>query len=131
MGSCSSTRTKFAASFAADVDPELAAFMADSQVPWGVDALGGAITEPAWRTKPSWYLVATEDRMIPPTRSASMSQRANATVVEATGSHAIYVSQPEAVAPLDRDRRQGGRLNRADRAPTSNTFPDEVMSRRT
>jgi len=63
-------REKFAASFAADVDPELAAFMADSQVPWGVDALGETISEPAWRTKPSWYLVTTEDRMIPPPASA-------------------------------------------------------------
>ena len=93
-------KDKFAASFAADVKPDLAAFMADSQVPWGLEALGGAITEPAWRTKPSWYLVATEDRMIPPDAQRQMSQRANATVVEATGSHAIYVSQPEAVATL-------------------------------
>jgi pimeloyl-ACP methyl ester carboxylesterase len=57
---------KFPASFAGDVPAEQAAFMADSQVPWGVDALGGQITEPSWRTKPSWYLVTTEDRMIPP-----------------------------------------------------------------
>ena len=74
--------------------------MADSQVPWGLDALGGAITEPAWRTKPSWYLVATEDKMIPPDAQRLMSKRANATVVETAGSHAIYVSQPEAVATL-------------------------------
>jgi pimeloyl-ACP methyl ester carboxylesterase len=93
-------RAKFAASFAADVTPDLAAFMADSQVPWGVDALAGAITEPAWRTKPSWYLVATEDRMIPPPAQRTMSERAGSTVVEATGSHAIYVSQPAAVASL-------------------------------
>jgi pimeloyl-ACP methyl ester carboxylesterase len=90
----------FAASFAADVRPDLAAFMADSQVPWGVDALGGAITEPAWRTKPSWYLVATEDRMIPPDAQRLMSKRANATVVETAASHSVYVSQPEAVATL-------------------------------
>jgi pimeloyl-ACP methyl ester carboxylesterase len=90
----------FAASFAADVKPDLAAFMADSQVPWGVDALAGAITEPAWRTKPSWYLVATEDRMIPPDAQRLMSRRANATVVEAAASHAVYVSQPEAVAAI-------------------------------
>ncbi len=93
-------KDKFAASFAADVKPDLAAFMADSQVPWGVDALGGAITEPAWRTKPSWYLVATEDRMIPPDAQRLMSKRANATVVETAASHAVYVSQPEAVATL-------------------------------
>ena len=93
-------KDKFAASFAADVKPDLAAFMADSQVPWGLDALGGAITEPAWRTKPSWYLVATEDRMIPPDAQRLMSKRANATVVETAASHAVYVSQPEAVAQL-------------------------------
>ena len=93
-------KDKFAASFAADVKPDLAAFMADSQVPWGLDALAGAITEPAWRTKPSWYLVATEDRMIPPDAQRQMSQRANATVVETAASHSVYVSQPEAVAAI-------------------------------
>ena len=93
-------REKFAASFAADVDPEQAAFMADSQVPWGVDALSGRISEPAWRSKPSWYLVATEDRMIPPPAQRQMSARAGSTVVEVAGSHAIYVSQPAAVANL-------------------------------
>ena len=93
-------RAKFAASFAADVDAEQAAFMADSQVPWGVDALGGAISEPAWRSKPSWYLVATDDRMIPPPAQRAMAERAGSTVVEVPGSHAIYVSQPAAVAEL-------------------------------
>ncbi len=90
----------FPGSFAADVNPDLAAFMADSQVPWGVNALAGAITEPAWRTKPSWYLVATEDRMIPPDAQRFMSQRANATVVETAASHAVYVSRPEPVAAI-------------------------------
>jgi pimeloyl-ACP methyl ester carboxylesterase len=93
-------REKFHASFAGDVDPSLAAFMADSQVPWGVDALGGSITDPAWRSKPSWYLVATEDRMIPPPAQRAMSERAGSTVTEVPGSHAIYVSQPGAVADL-------------------------------
>jgi pimeloyl-ACP methyl ester carboxylesterase len=93
-------REKFPASFAADVSAEEAAFMADSQVPWGVEALSGTISEPAWRTKPSWYLIATEDRMIPPPAQQSMSARAGSTVVEVAGSHAIYVSQPEAVAEL-------------------------------
>ena len=93
-------REKFPASFAADVSAEQAAFMADSQVPWGVDALSGTISEPAWRSKPSWYLVATEDRMIPPPAQRSMSERAGSTVVEAAGSHSIYVSQPAAVAEL-------------------------------
>jgi pimeloyl-ACP methyl ester carboxylesterase len=93
-------RAKFAASFAADVAPEKAAFMADAQVPWGVEALSGTISEPAWKKKPSWYLVATDDRMIPPPAQRQMSKRAGATVVEAKGSHAIYVSQPAAVAAL-------------------------------
>ena len=93
-------RARFRDSFAADVSPEQAAFMADSQVPWGVEALSGAISEPAWRSKPSWYLVATEDRMIPPPAQRSMAARAGSTVVEVAGSHAIYVSQPAAVAAL-------------------------------
>lgn len=93
-------RTKFAASFAADVSADEAAFMADAQVPWGLAALGGAISTPAWKTKPSWYLIATEDKMIPPPAQQAMSKRAGATVVEAKGSHAIYVSQPKAVAAL-------------------------------
>jgi len=93
-------KAKFPASFAADVNAEVAGFMADSQVPWGVEALSGAISEPAWRTKPSWYLVATEDKMIPPDAQRAMSKRAGSTVVEVKGSHAVYVSQPEAVASL-------------------------------
>src|SRR5215212_4247919 len=95
-------REKFAESFAADVPAELAAFMADSQVPWGVEALNGTVSEPAWRNKPSWYLVASDDRMIPPPAQRSMSARAGSIVVEAAGSHAIYVSQPAAVADLIR-----------------------------
>src|SRR5712692_7657413 len=93
-------REKLHASFAGDVSDEQAAFMADSQVPWGVDALGGTISEPAWRSKPSWYLIATEDRMIPPPAQREMSARAGSTVVEVSGSHAIYVSNPAAVAEL-------------------------------
>ena len=93
-------RDKFAASFAGDLPAEDAAFLADSQVPWGLEALGGQITEPAWRTKPSWYLVATDDHMIPPPVQHQMAERAGATVAEAAGSHAIYVSQPAAVADL-------------------------------
>jgi len=91
---------KFPAAFAADVSPDVASFMADSQVPWGVEALSGAITQPAWRTKPSWYLVSTEDKMIPPDAQRAMSKRAGSTVVEVKGSHALYVSQPQAVAHL-------------------------------
>jgi pimeloyl-ACP methyl ester carboxylesterase len=93
-------RDKFAASFAADLAPAQAQFMADSQVPWGVDALGGAITEPAWRTRPSWYLIVTEDRMIPPPAQRAMAERAGASVSETPGSHAIYVSNPAVVAAV-------------------------------
>jgi pimeloyl-ACP methyl ester carboxylesterase len=93
-------KAKFRASFAADVGEAKAAFMADSQVPWGLNALSGAVTEPAWKTKPSWYLVATEDKMIPPPAQRQMSKRAGSTVTEAAGSHAIYVSKPEVVAAL-------------------------------
>jgi pimeloyl-ACP methyl ester carboxylesterase len=87
-------REKFHAAFAGDLSAEQAAFMADSQVPWGVGALGGAISDAAWQTKPSWYLITTEDRRIPPPAQRTMSSRAGATVSEAAGSHAIYVSQP-------------------------------------
>jgi pimeloyl-ACP methyl ester carboxylesterase len=93
-------REKFAASFAADVDPALAQFMADSQVPWGVEALSGKITRPAWKSKPAYYLVASDDHMIPPPAQRQMAERAGATVVEVSGSHSVYVSQAAAVARL-------------------------------
>jgi pimeloyl-ACP methyl ester carboxylesterase len=93
-------RAKFRAAFAADVDEQTAAFMADSQHPWGLAALDGAITEPAWKSKPSWYVVATEDHTIPPDAQRGMSKRAGSHVVEVKGSHAIYVSQPKAVADV-------------------------------
>lgn len=93
-------KAKFAASFAADVDADVASFMADSQVPWGVEALAGAVTDPAWKSKPSYYLVASDDRMIPPAAQRMMAERAGATVTETAGSHAVYVSKPEAVAAI-------------------------------
>jgi len=93
-------RAKFRAAFAADVDEAKAAFMADSQVPWGVGALDGTISKAAWKTKPSWYLVTKDDRMIPPDAQRMMAKRAGATVVEENGSHAVYVSRPEIVAGL-------------------------------
>jgi len=93
-------RAKFPAAFAGDVDAEKAAFMADSQVPWGVEALSGKISEPAWKAKPSWYLVTADDRMIPPDAQRSMAKRAGATVTEVKGSHSVYVSNPNPVADL-------------------------------
>lgn len=101
---------RFAEAFAGDVSPETATFMADSQVPWGVGAVGGEISEPAWRSKPSWYLVATEDRMIPPSAQRSMAERAGSTVTEASGSHSIFLSQPAAVAEVIKDAVAGSRL---------------------
>jgi pimeloyl-ACP methyl ester carboxylesterase len=100
-------KSKFASSFAADVTAEKAAFMADSQVPWGVGALSGTVSQAAWKTKPSWYLVATEDKMIPPPAQRFMSERAGSTVTEVAGSHAIYVSKPDAVAELIETAAQG------------------------
>lgn len=104
-------RSKFRASFAADVNADAAAFMADSQVPWGLDALNGAVSEPAWKRKPSWYLVATDDKMIPPDAQRAMSKRAGSTVAEVRGSHAVYVSQPKAVAGLIAKAARGAALS--------------------
>ena len=91
---------KFPASFAGDLPPRKAQFMAASQVPWGVNAYAGAITQPAWKSKPSWYLVVTDDQMIPVAVQRMMAKRANATVMETKGSHAIYVSNPKVVASI-------------------------------
>jgi pimeloyl-ACP methyl ester carboxylesterase len=91
-------REKFAGAFAADLNPKLAEFRANSQVPWGVAALEGAVRQPAWRSKPSWYLVATDDKMIPPPAQHAMSKRVGASVSEVKASHAVYESQPAAVA---------------------------------
>jgi pimeloyl-ACP methyl ester carboxylesterase len=102
-------KAKFPAAFAGDVETEKAAFMADSQVPWGVAALSGKISEPAWRAKPSWYLIATDDKMIPPDAQRAMSKRAGATVVEVKGSHAIYVSQPGPVAKFIEEAARGAK----------------------
>ena len=103
-------KSKFAASFAADLPKDKADFMANSQLPWGVAALEGAVTEAAWRSKPSWYLVATDDKMIPPEAQRAMSKRAGATVTEVSGSHAIYVSKPDAVAALIKKAARGVKL---------------------
>jgi len=109
-GFLSLDRAKFAASFAADVNKEKAEFMANSQVPWGMEALNGTVSDPAWRNKPSWYLIATEDKMIPPPAQQFMSKRAGSTVVEIKGSHAVYVSKPEAVATLIEKAARGVKL---------------------
>src|SRR5580658_8264544 len=100
-------KAKFPASFAGDVSPEKAAFMADSQVPWGVNAVGGTISEAAWKAKPTWYLLTTEDKMLPPDAQRLMSKRAGATVVEVKSSHAVYVSHPQAVAQIIEEAARG------------------------
>jgi pimeloyl-ACP methyl ester carboxylesterase len=109
-------QAKFPAAFAADVTPELAAFMANSQVPWGLDAVAGAIEQPAWRLKPSWYLVSTEDHMIPPDAQRAMSKRAGSTVVEVKASHAVYVSHPRAVAEVIERAASGAAMAAKERA---------------
>jgi pimeloyl-ACP methyl ester carboxylesterase len=100
-------RDKFHGSFAADLPAGPGRFLADAQVPWGVDALAGTVNEPAWRSRPSWYLVATDDRMIPPAAQRAMSERAGSTVVEVAASHAVYVSQPAPVADLIKQAAAG------------------------
>jgi pimeloyl-ACP methyl ester carboxylesterase len=106
-------RDKFHGSFAGDLPADVAEFMADSQVPWGADALGGTIDQPAWRAKPSWYLLTTEDRMIPPPAQRMMAERAGATVVEVASSHSVFLSHPEAVAKLIRTALQETASTRA------------------
>lgn len=101
-------RAKFAESFAGDLPLAQAEFMADSQVPWGLDALSGAVSAPAWRSKPAWYLVAGDDRMIPPPAQRAMAERIGAQTVEVPGaSHSVYVSQPAATADLIKQAARG------------------------
>jgi pimeloyl-ACP methyl ester carboxylesterase len=129
-GYLSLDKAKFAASFAADVAKDKAEFMANSQVPWGVEALAGTITNPAWKTKPSWYLIATEDKMIPPAAQQAMSKRAGSTVVEVKGSHAIYVSKPRAVAALIENAAKAVKLA-ANQTPGVNEEQRCAISART
>src|SRR6266852_2057315 len=115
-------KSKFPAFFVADVNPDVDSFMADSQVPWGVEALGGAITQPAWRTKPSWFLITTEDKMIPPDAQRAMSKRAGSTVVEVKSSHAVYVSHPQAFARIIEEAARGALV--AAKEGATNTAAD-------
>ena len=93
-------RDGFAAAFAGDLPTKEASFMADAQVPWGLGAVGATVSDPAWRAKPSWYLVTSNDGMIPPPAQRSMAERAGASVSEIAASHAVYVSHPAIVAAL-------------------------------
>lgn len=100
-------RDGFAAAFAGDLPAKEATFMADSQVPWGLGAVGGVVSNPAWRTKPTWYLVTSEDRMIPPPVQRMMAGRMGGSVSEIAASHAVYVSQPATVVALIRQAADG------------------------
>ena len=90
----------FAADFAADIPPEKAAFMAISQVPISTDAFTHKVTNPAWKTKPTWYMVATADRSINPDQERMMAKRAHAKTVEVNSSHVAYISHPNETAKL-------------------------------
>jgi pimeloyl-ACP methyl ester carboxylesterase len=90
-------KTKMPMSFAGDVDPKLTRFMADSQVPWGVGGIGGKITKPAWKSKPAYYLMTTEDKVVPPMLQRFMAERAKAKIVEQPSSHAVMLSHPDTV----------------------------------
>ena len=90
----------FAADFCADVPPAKAEFMAKSQVLFSKDSFTSPVTTPAWKSKPSWYLVATEDRAINPENERKMAKRANAKTIEVSSSHAAYISHPKETARL-------------------------------
>jgi pimeloyl-ACP methyl ester carboxylesterase len=90
----------FAADFAADVPPAVSHFMAISQVPISTDSFTHKVTSPAWKTKPTWYMVATEDRSINPDQERMMAKRANAKTVEVNASHVAYMSHPKQTAKL-------------------------------
>src|SRR5260370_20415510 len=90
----------FAADFAADIPPEKAWFMAVSQVPISTGSFTHKVTSPAWNTKPTWYMVATEDRSINPDQERMMAKRAKAKTVEVKASHVAYMSRPKETAKL-------------------------------
>jgi pimeloyl-ACP methyl ester carboxylesterase len=99
----------FHADFAADLPAKDANFMAISQVPISASAIGAPIVNPAWRNKPSWYAVATEDRQINPELERFMAKRAGSVTIEVKGSHAIYASQPAIVAELIETAAKGAK----------------------
>jgi len=102
----------FAADFAADIPPEKAAFMAISQVPISTDAFTHKVTNPAWKTKPTWYMVATADRSINPDQERMMAKRAHAKTVEMTGSsHVAYMSHPKEAAKLIEEAATSAHVN--------------------
>jgi pimeloyl-ACP methyl ester carboxylesterase len=100
-------RAKFHASFCADLSDEQASFMADAQIPLSASVLGSSITNPAWKTKSSWYIVATEDHELSPDAERLAAKRAGAVVTEIKGSHVVFISQPKAVSAVNEAAAQG------------------------
>jgi pimeloyl-ACP methyl ester carboxylesterase len=101
----------FAADFAADVPPAVSHIMAISQVPISTDSFTHKVTSPAWKTKPTWYMVATEDRSINPDQERMMAKRANAKTVEVKASHVAYMSHPKQTAKLIEDAANSAPVN--------------------
>jgi pimeloyl-ACP methyl ester carboxylesterase len=102
-------RNAYLAAFAPDVDPALGSFMADEQVPVSIAAGNTPLTSAAWKTKPSWYLVSKQDRIIPPGAELMMATRAKAVTAEVDGSHVAFISHPEAAAALIESAARGDR----------------------
>ena len=101
----------FAADFAADVPPSVSHFMAIAQVPISTDAFTHKVTNPAWKTKPTWYMVAKEDRSINPIQERMMAKRAHAKTVEVASSHVAYLSHPKETAKLIEEAASSARVN--------------------
>jgi pimeloyl-ACP methyl ester carboxylesterase len=101
----------FAADFAADVPAAVSSFMAISQVPISTDSFTHKATSPAWKTKPTWYMVASSDRSINPQQERMMAKRAHATTVEVNSSHVAYMSHPKEAAKLIEDAATSAKSN--------------------
>jgi pimeloyl-ACP methyl ester carboxylesterase len=102
----------FAADFAGDIPPEKAAFMAVSQVPISTDSFTHKVTKPAWKSRPTWYMVATADRSINPDQERMMAKRARAKTVEVNASHVAYMSYPKETAKLIEEAATSAHVNR-------------------
>jgi pimeloyl-ACP methyl ester carboxylesterase len=101
----------FAADFAADISPAESHYMAISQVPISTDSFTHKVTSPAWKTKPTWYMVAAADRSINPDQERMMAKRANAKTVEVNASHVAYMSHPKETAKLIEEAATSAHVN--------------------
>jgi pimeloyl-ACP methyl ester carboxylesterase len=101
----------FAADFAADISPAESHYMAISQVPISTDSFTHKVSNPAWKTKPTWYMVASSDRSINPIQERMMAKRANAKTVEVNASHVAYMSRPKEAAKLIEDAATSAQAN--------------------